>query len=561
VTRLAADAIGPCHRVTLVDGGAGAIGMVRRGSTLMEEPIELSLRDLFDFVRRGLVWALLAAAVGGLVAFALTSRIEPTYRAMATLVATHVNPSTQAFGNVLVTAPSLDAGTYRTAILSRAVTDPAAGILAATGVETGGRLGGRLSVATSGTTSTTVIRLEVLAPQPELAARIANAVATAAIEWDEGRATRSLETIIVALQSQIAGIDAELASPLDDNTRDGLLRSRGDLSIQLSSARALRNAAIGRLEPLEAAVPVFAPVAPRPVRNAVTGALLAAVLVYAVRFLRQVLDVRVPTVDALTTVTGLPVLTEFPLHRNRERRLSREAASYLRMNLMFDLADVHPKVILVTGYSADHGKTSVAVTLAESFAAQGHKTLLMDADLRRPTIGAVYQLDPDLTVSLRDALTADVVKPATEVRVARETVLDVYPSFTPVPNPTELLGNRLAPLLRAVKGHYDVVILDSAPLLAVADTLAIAPLASAAVMVVSMREANRRSMNRAIQLLRRANVPVLGLVANMVSPRGDARRDGYGYGYGYGDGADGDETTASDTTPSADVTRPPPRKA
>ena len=403
-------------------------------------------------------------------------------------------------------------------------------------------------MTTSGTTSTTVIRLEVLAAQPELAARIANAVAAAAIAWDEGRATRSLETIIVALQSQIAGIDVELASPLDDNTRAGLLGSRGDLSIQLSSARALRNAAIGRLEPLEAAIPFFAPVAPRPIRSFATSALLAAVLVYGVRFLRQVLDVRIPTVDALAAVAGLPILTEFPLSRNRERRLSREAVSYLRMNLMFDLADVNPKVALVSGYSAGHGKTSVAVTLAESFAAQGHKTLLVDADLRRPAIGTVYQLDPDLTVSLRDALAADVVKPATEVRVAKDTVLDVYPSFTPAPNPTELLGNRLASLLEDVKGHYDVIILDSAPLLAVADTLAIAPLVSAAVMVVSMREANRRSLNHALQLLRRANVPVLGLVANMVSPRGDQHRGGYRYGYGngYGNETDGEKPIRSE---------------
>ena len=99
----------------------------------MQEPIELSLRDLLDFVRRGLVWALLAATVGGVLAYVLTSRIDPTYRAVATLVATHVDPSTRGFGNVLVTAPSLDAGTYRTAILSRAVIDPAVAILAADG--------------------------------------------------------------------------------------------------------------------------------------------------------------------------------------------------------------------------------------------------------------------------------------------------------------------------------------------------------------------------------------------------------------------------------------------
>ena len=513
---------------------------------MMQEPIELSLSDLFGFLRRGLGWALLAAVAGGVLAYALTNRIEPTYRAVATLVASHADPSTRTFGNVLVTAPTLDAQSYRTAILSRAVIDPATAILAADGIDTGTRLGEQLRVTTSGSLATTVIRVEVLASQPERAAQIANAVARAAVEWDEARATRSLETIIIALQSQIDGIDVELATPLDENTRDGLLRSRGDLSIQLSSARALRNAVVGRLEPLEAAVPIHAPVAPRPVRNAATGALLAAVLVYGVRLLRKVLDVRIQTVDDLSAVTGLPILAEFPLSRTRDWRLSREAASYLRSNLMFDLADVDPKIILVAGYGPEHGKTSVAVTLAESFAAQGSKTLLMDADLRRPSIGDAYQLAPDVTVSLRDALMADGVEFVTEVNGTRETVLDVYPSFAPVPYPAELLSNRLAPLLEHLKDRYDVIVLDSAPLLAVADTLAIAPRASAAVLVVSMEEANRRSVIRALQLLQRANAPVVGLVANKVSPKHGARLRGRGHGYGHGYGYDDRYGAATD---------------
>ena len=522
---------------------------------MLEEPIELSLGELIDFVRRGLVWALFAAVFGGLVAYVLTSRIEPTYRAVATLVATHSDPSAPAFGSLLVTAPSLDAAAYRTAILSRAVIEPATAILAADGIVTGRGLGGQLSVNTTAGSSTTFIRLAVMAADPERAAMIANAVSMAAVAWDVGRATRSLETIIVALQSQIDGIDAELATPLDENTRAGLMRSRDDLLLQLSSARALRNAAIGRLELLEAAVPIYSPVAPMPVRNAATGALLAAMLVYGVRFVRQVLDVRVLSVDDLAAAAGVPILAVFPFARCRRRRLSREAAAYLRMNLMLDLATVQSKVILVSGYSADHGKTSVAIALAESFAVDGYKTLLLDADLRRPAIGAEFNLDVASTVSLSDALTADVVQPETEVRVARGAVLYVYPSFDPVPEPSKLLGSRLERLLDDAKGHYDVIILDSAPLLAVADTLAIAPRVSAAVLVVSMRDANRHSVHASLQLLRRARVPVLGLVANMVSGRGDARLHGYGSGYGYGYGADVDATTTNDTRPKPDIAR------
>ena len=535
--------------------------MVWCGPGVLEEPIELSLRDLLDFVRQGVLWAAVAATIGGAISYVLTSSIEPTYRAVATLVATHGAPATSAFGTVLVTAPSLDAGTYRTAILSRAVIEPAIAVLAADGIDTGARLGGQLSVTTSGSGAATFIRLEVLATHPERAARIANAVSRAAVEWDVGRATRSLETIIVALQSQIAGIDVELATPLDENTREGLLRSRDDLSLQLSSARALRNAAIGRLEPLESAVPISAPVAPRPVRNAATGALLAAVLLYAARFFRQVLDVRIPTVDTLAATSGVPILTEFPLHRGRAQRLSREAAAYLRMNLMFDLADVHPKVILVSGYSAGHGKTSVAIALAESFAVDGCKTLLMDADLRRPTIGAMLEIGRDSTVSLRDTLVADVVQPATHVKVGSDAVLDVYPSFDPVADPSTVLGGRFARLLEHLKGHYDVIILDSAPLLAVADTLAIAPRVSAVVLVVSMRDANRRAVHRSLQLLRRASVPVLGVVANMVSRRQDPRRAGYGHGYGFGDETHTYDAAAGSPSAHSGPTRPSPDQA
>ena len=77
---------------------------------------------------------------------------------------------------------------------------------------------------TSGGSAAMFIRLEALAAHLERAAKIANAVSRAALEWDVGRATRSHETISVALQSQIAGIDVEIDTPLDENTREGLLQ-------------------------------------------------------------------------------------------------------------------------------------------------------------------------------------------------------------------------------------------------------------------------------------------------------------------------------------------------
>jgi polysaccharide biosynthesis transport protein len=116
----------------------------------------------------------------------------------------------------------------------------------------------------------------------------------------------------------------------------------------------------------------------------------------------------------------------------------------------------------------------------------------------------------------------------------------VYPSFASVANPAELLGNRLGPLLARVKGRYDVIVLDSAPLLPVADTLAIAPQASAVVFVVSMRDANRRHIKKALALLQRAAVPVVGIAATFVTPRNSGSGRGEGYGYGYSEASSGD---------------------
>ena len=498
----------------------------------MNEDVELTLQDLVDFVRRGLLWALLLAAAAGAGMYTLTREVEPTYMARTTLIASHVDPSARAFGTVLLTAPPLDAAAYRTAILSRAVMAPASEILRDNGWDDFGNIAGAVTVSTEGTSNTTIIRLDARASDNRLAAAIANAVGEAAIVWDEARATRSLETIIQALTAQIDGIDTELAASLDANTREGLLRSRGDLSIQLSSARALRNAAVGRLEALEQALVPGAPIAPRPVQSGVAAALVAVVLVYALRFARQVLDVRIRSVESLTSLTGLPLLAEFRRRRGKGRRLEREATSYLRTNLLFDLADVHPKVVLVTSAAPKHGKSSVAISLAESFAAQGYKTLLLDADLRQPVMGSEYQLDPTRTTSLRAALLSDTVESATEIRFTRGASLHVYPSFVPSPNPTELLSNRMRPLLERVRGSYDVIVLDTAPLLPVADTLAIAPLVSSIVLVVSLRNANRRSVKSALDLLKRASPPLMGLVATDVTERSSAQHEGYGYGYG-----------------------------
>ena len=505
----------------------------------MEHDNEPTLRDLIALLRRGLVTALVAAAVVALATFLVSRTLPSSFEARATLVASAQDPNQRDFGVTLVTAPTLDVATYQAAIRSRQVLAEALREVSSTTPTSRSvdDLADVLTLRADDARTSSVIRVLVRDENPARASALANAIAQAAVRWDGQRATRSLETIIASLEAQIAAIDAELAAAIDDVPVEGLSRNRAELQLQLSSARALRTAAVGRLEMLEEAEPPREPVAPRPVRNAALAGLLAVFLSYGLLLLRDALDTRVRGAEDLARITDLPVLAEFPKVSTGRRGLPLEAASYLRTSVAFATNENHPKVIQVTSAGASHGKSSVSIALAESFARQHFRTLLIDADLRKPVMGREYCLDVVQHPSLPDAL-ADVENAIpTRVLIADDVELDLIPSYEAAPNPTELLANRFRLLLDRMRPHYDVIVIDSAPVLPVADALTIAPHTTGVVFAVSVPDADRRQVTNAVALLRRMGVRVLGTVATNLpvnARSGGAAGYGYGYGYGYG---------------------------
>ncbi|HZW27798.1 MAG TPA: polysaccharide biosynthesis tyrosine autokinase, partial [Trueperaceae bacterium] len=323
---------------------------------------------------------------------------------------------------------------------------------------------------------------------------------------------------------------------------EGLRTLRAERANQLNAARALLTSAVGLLEVLEPAVPPLEPVAPRPVRNAALAFVLGTFLVYGLVLLRDALDTRFRGGEDLVRSTNLPLLAEFPRMAPGTRLLPREASSYLRTNLTFATSASHPKVLLVTSAGAAQGKTSVACSLAESFARNDYRTLVVDADLRKPMVAQVFGVEPGAarlggrTLSVRQLLEDPTLEggPAT-VRLGGGT-LDVLPQFGSAPSPTELLSRGFATMLNRFKDDYDVIVVDTPPMLPVADTLTMAPHTTGVVLAVSLPDTDRRSVGAAIDLLERIGVRMLGLVAtNIEKTTGRAGEYGYGYGYGYGD--------------------------
>ncbi|WP_052425301.1 polysaccharide biosynthesis tyrosine autokinase [Streptomyces fulvoviolaceus] len=277
------------------------------------------------------------------------------------------------------------------------------------------------------------------------------------------------------------------------------------------------------------------PVSPKRLLDLVAGVFGGLLLGAGLVALREALDTTVKTSDALGELTSLPVLGSIPYDRSSARqRIAMDAASTsaraeafrrLRVNLQFAQVDDRPRVIVVTSSVPGEGKTTTAVNMALSLADAGMRICLVDADLRRPSVAGTFGLVQDAgltTVLIGQACIEDVVQQAG----GRLTVLT---SGAVPPNPTELLASeRMEAVLRELAATYDVVVVDSAPLLPVADTIGLAPLADGVLFVVRASKTGRDQIRSAAESLSRTGVRVLGTVFSMA-----AGFKGKGYGYGY----------------------------
>ncbi|NGN65080.1 polysaccharide biosynthesis tyrosine autokinase [Streptomyces sp. A7024] len=277
------------------------------------------------------------------------------------------------------------------------------------------------------------------------------------------------------------------------------------------------------------------PVSPRPLLNLLAGLALGLFAGVAAALLRETLDTTIKTAEGLGESTEFTVLGAIPNERTSSDNPLVNSAGYsaraeafrlLRTNLQFALVDREPRVIVVTSALAGEGKTSTSVSLALSLAEAGLKTCLVDADLRRPRVARTLGLieDAGLTSVLIGA--ADIKSTMQGADGGKLRVLAAGPI---PPNPAELLSSdRIRNVLRELADEYDVVVVDSPPVLPVADTAGLAPLADGVVMVVRAGHTPADRVRAAHASLTGVGAHLLGGVLNRaVLPKS------LGYGYGY----------------------------
>jgi capsular exopolysaccharide synthesis family protein len=335
---------------------------------------------------------------------------------------------------------------------------------------------------------------------------------------------------------------------------DGMLQKLKEAGITAG----LRSSNLRIVDP--ALIPGY-PSRPNKTRNILMSIVVGLIGGIGLSVLREYLDNTVKTPDDVETLARLPSLAVVPAltnssgkHRGRFSKLLKtqvvtskegraelvshnmpqsqmsEAFRALRTSLLLSQADHPPQVILMTSALPREGKTTAAVNLAVTLAQLGDKTLLVDADLRKPGINRALSLVDGKHAGLSSYLAGVSSLDLITVPHPAITNLDAIPTGPIPPNPADLLSSRrLTELISELRTRYKFVVIDSPPVMAATDAVILSVLVDGVLMVVRSGETPKEAFTRTRDLLVGVKCHMLGVVLNAV----DASSPDYYYSYRY----------------------------
>lgn len=209
----------------------------------------------------------------------------------------------------------------------------------------------------------------------------------------------------------------------------------------------------------------------------------------------------------------------------KPKSITAEAYRTLRTNIQYSSFDKEVRVIVVTSSEAGEGKSTTAGNLAISFSQAQKKTIMIDCDLRKPSLHKKFKISNMIGLS-------DLLKGRESLKEAvhqYNNYLDILTSGKVPPNPSEMLGSHsMENLIERLKEEYDIIIIDSAPLQAVTDAQILSRKADGTILVVRAEKTKRDSVMQAKELLQKVDANILGVVLNGV----ENIRKKYYYYYG-----------------------------
>jgi polysaccharide biosynthesis transport protein len=296
------------------------------------------------------------------------------------------------------------------------------------------------------------------------------------------------------------------------------------------------------------------PIEPNIPRNLAFAFMLGLTSGVGLAFLLEGLDNTVRTTEQAQLISGFAPLGMIPLgsRTTREggstkrlviatskeavelvtqvRPQSQMAESYraLRTSLLLSNLGAPPKVIMITSALPQEGKTTTSINCAVVLAQKGIRVLLIDADLRRPSIHKTLGMGP--RSGLSNVLTGSATLKQTITRSPVLPNLSVLPAGTPPPNPAELLAStNMRDVLEELRGQYDHIVVDTPPTLSVTDAVVLSPRADAIVLVIRSGQTTKQALRRCRDILVQVNAKVSGVLLNAV----DLSSPDYYYYYEY----------------------------
>lgn len=293
-------------------------------------------------------------------------------------------------------------------------------------------------------------------------------------------------------------------------------------------------------------VPV-SPSHPRTHVNLAMGTGFGLIVGFALALLLEAMDTNLKTMTDIEQSLQLPLLAAVPSvdaeallpSHFRELALSRGASSWsriaealrgLRTSILLSSPGAPPKVIMITSSWPAEGKSSIATLVAITFALNGSRVLLMDADLRRPWIHLRFKIGKGLGLS--SVLSGKSTVGESLVEWPELPNLHIMTSGPVPPLPSELLGSKqMESLVQELRDSYDFVVIDTPPVLAVTDASILGRLADAAILIVRYGSARRQVVQRCIDMLDRSATHLLGVAVNAVNLRSPEYAEYYGRKY------------------------------
>jgi succinoglycan biosynthesis transport protein ExoP len=506
------------------------------------EQTNLTLEQVLGVLRRRGGWILLCFVLGAAGAYGFSKHQTKKYTATASLVFDN-NQLGQQIAGLPTVASSNQVAQQNTNLKLVQLGDMAEKTADTLGRGlTKGKVSSDLSVSAQGESN--IVNVSATATSPVLAAEIANTYTGQFVKEQQNNNHAYYASALRLVNKQLAAL----------STKEKL--STAGLALQnraqsLGTLAELRN---GNVQIAQAASSPSVPSSPRTSRNTLLGAILGLLLGLSVALLLERFDRRIREPRDLELVYGLPLLGVIPessaLSRSARRKAGgqaslpasdAEAFHLIRAHLRYFNVDRELRTLLVGSAAPGDGKTTVARHLASAAARMGSRVLLLEADLRRPTIARQLDLPsgPGIadvligSVALGEAIqTVDLESPSGVGAGISVRALDVLVAGAALPpNPGELIeSHAMERLLTQAKSTYDLIVIDTPPLTAVSDAFPLLRKVDGVVIVGRVGRNRRDVAERLHETLTGAGAPLLGVIANGFKSGG---RGSYGYAYDY----------------------------